>query len=348
MKQYFYTFIFIVSLFLSISSCKKSEDNNPTETETPTTTIDEEGVNQEVASERLNAVEEETPPRAEKIETEIVFDDTTYADPESVYGTTDESNLSKLELLINGSTSGGAKLFQTESNAFSWILESVNGIAINEKEKYLFIFNLDGKYKKYQVYDKSAEWGYYYVDTDFTKIAFDYKDSKFSKSYKVTHISAKGLIIENRDERLVFKPYVMRGVDDNRFTPTRTYTSTTPATDPIDILQVKEDAVADLFYFTVSGTYAKYLLSTFTIQTKTEKGFVNVPAKDITLTGFGGEPVSKSENPVKLDGSDVKNFKLSGQISMPKTNGKYTFYFVLTDEKGQEEVESLTISVISN
>lgn len=255
------------------------------------------------------------PPRAEKTETEIVFEDTTYADPESVYETTDESNLSKLELLINGSTSGGAKVFQEES-AFSWLLESVNGTTVSEKSKYLFIFSLDGKYKKYQVYNRTAEWGYYYVDTDFTKIAFDYKENRFAESYKVVHISAKGLILENSKTRLVFKPYTMRGVKSNKFTPTRTYTS--PKEEPVETLNLTNKGVSEYFDFTATGSYSKYLLSSLVIQTKTKGRSTNLTTDQFIIKGFS-ESNLKPTNPIKLTGTDTRSFKISGQIQKPKT-----------------------------
>lgn len=212
-----YLTLLLISTTLFLFSCKRVNDDI-------TGNEDGEGIDQLIASEHLNSVENEKTARSTKKVEGFSINETNYASTEIIYGkSTNTETITKIELLINGpiivDTSVTEAKLLSENSAFSWLINSANNMPIADKEKYLYIFYLDGKYYEYENATKSASWGYYYLDTTITTIGLDYTNSTFQKTLSISNLTYNNLIVLDNDVELEFQPYEIKGTKNNRFTP---------------------------------------------------------------------------------------------------------------------------------
>lgn len=314
-------------VFLTIS-CKKDSDGNSGPQD------DEEGINQSIVSDKLNSVETEKPPRSEKVETEITDENEIFSTPDDVYDEATGESQSKVELLINGATSNtSAKLAKEENAAFAWILSSKNGTAVDKNSKYLFIFTLSGKYLRYNNSDNAAQWGYYYLDSLVTKVGFDYKNGVFENKFRIEELTSSALVVTFKGDKLGFKPYQMKGVPSNAFTPKKNTSPTTPtdttSTEPGDTASVTApeflkivdaETIGNIDYFTIEGDVAGDTNSNFldklTISYATVNDTTPINISLIAARNFVSD-TDTSTNPITLGGTDKNKF--SGKIEIDNT-----------------------------
>lgn len=326
--------LILLSTVLIAVSCKKDSDNKSVMGN------DEEGINQTIASDKLNSVETEKPPRSQKTETEITDENDTYSLPNNIYEDVSGESQSKVELLINGSSSfEGAKIAE-ETSAFAWILSSKNGVEVTKSEKHLFIFSLNGKYLKYNNSNNTAEWGYYYLNSSVSKMGFDYKNGSFENKFIIEEISSSSLKILHNGNKLGFKPYQMNGVPSNAFTPKKNMgTPTTPndttTTEPNDTNAVtapefikitKSEVVDDLDVFIIKGNR---------LGSSDSSALKSLKIEYIPFSLKGNDTVATEDTPILVPIDDMTIYNLASESDI--TTNPITF--------GGTESDSLTVNI---
>lgn len=182
---------------------------------------DEKGIDQLVASEKLNAVETNKPALSELKEEVFEANQLTFSIADSIYYLTDSIGKTKVDLLINGPTileEEEVKLFQGQ-DAFGWIISSIDQQVIANKDNYFKILYFNGKYLEYNNKTKEANWGYYYIDKNISKIGFDYNGTEFHTLYSIINVSDSILSLSIDNQTIELEPYYINGVENNYFVP---------------------------------------------------------------------------------------------------------------------------------
>lgn len=183
---------------------------------------DEKGIDQFIASDKLNTVENEKSSRSEHQDELIEINGVNFLSADSIYKTADSLARTNIELLINGysitdtSTTGTKVLAK---GAFGWIIKSINNVPVANKDKKFNIFYLEGKYHEYNNALKEAAWGYCYINPEFTQLGLDLKNSSFNDLYTIETISETQLVLSKDEELYEYEPYVVEGVSNNNFVP---------------------------------------------------------------------------------------------------------------------------------
>ncbi len=297
---------------------------------------DEEGIDQLVASDKLNTVENEKPARSEQKENEFLIEQRSFATTETIYNKSNNSETNaKIELLINGPSIEDTTILDAKASAsqsaFAWIIHTENGTIVADKDKYFYIFKLNGKYLEYDNPNKIANWGYYYLDSNVTKIGFDYNNTAFEQLFTVTALNQNQLALTYNTDELVFKPYEIEGVTSNSFIPK------TPVSPVIEIINYDSSAASvDTILLNAEKNTNGSSLKTFAIKitsNNTDEFYLN--PSEITITGL--QETTFNTNPVVLSGADTESFNIEVSIKNSTLSGSFNYTFIIENIDGISE-----------
>jgi hypothetical protein len=151
---------FMFSAIVLLSSCSKKNDNPAT---TPT------GLSKPTVTTSASALRKSEAPKSKKVVGTKTVAGKTVGSAVSTSGKMSATNQAKFNQLVNGSA---LKPARTAGAASAWYIESVNG-TLNTSMDYVYLFDNDGAYYIYDISANNWDWGWYYIDEEFTTIAFD-------------------------------------------------------------------------------------------------------------------------------------------------------------------------------
>ena len=193
--------LILVCNIIFIYSCKKNDSGG----DGGSTKVEIE--NEEELARSFDEVTEKSP-RSEKKNEEFTVEGDIFEAPDIAYNELEVESQTKIDLLI----AGGTNLKTFQNSASGWMLEVINDNNPDNIKVYIFASN-----GSYYVFEESTgvwEWGYWYVNKNFTKIIFDY-ESSFQVVWSVNDISSSTLVVSEGSDRLRFGPFSLSGVQNS-------------------------------------------------------------------------------------------------------------------------------------